>query len=773
MKRLFWLLFLIASPGVAANTYYVRPGGTAVGCNVGVDTNAGARSTVNGPSGGIGCLASGDTLIIHGGTYPEAINTLNAPIPSGTSWATATTIKAATCAGSGCGSGFTAGYENVVMKQPSSPGNSVWIDNTTANQYQYIIFEGIDFDNTNALYATQPNSITVRIEWLGYTHPPNHIRFFHTKIHEGADCILISGPGQSNPIDPNAGHNEVIQSEVYNCGITPSINPPGGHCFYINPGFNIFDGNDIHDCPFGFAFQIYDSCAFTLVDDQNVVRNNYIHKGTATTSGGIIIAVGNDIQVYNNVLDGVGNNFAIEIKTCQGCIVANNTIINSPHPAIGSSGGAGGNVAENNIMLGNSSDSITDGMGLIPTQQNNLCSNMGNAGCQFQSTAATEFMTPGSNYHLLSGAVSRNKGLNLTGSSLLPSMPNPAVDKDNVQRPTGAPWDIGAYQFAGQPPPADTPPVEDFVCTIGNDISGLNDGMNWTGSWTIVSGSATCQTMTGSFTAGNAYRSQGGSSAAWYSRAMATIGTGTIRWQMRASVTNQPYGTVAQTDAAGKNAIQLTFAEDGHFHACRGFGPDTDLGAYAANTTYFIKAQLDAAGHASMFRIQIDNNAFSAWINFCETLTGQIDHFHNYDAAAAGSRDFFVDSIGAQATALAWTTQPPSTVNSGGTFAGTVSVVYSNGTSVVSDAVNSITLAPCATSPAVTLTAASGLTKSAVAGVASWTDLVLTQPAGAVGVTLCATATSLTTGESTVMTVNGAPPPVVAGGRARIRARSR
>src|SRR5262245_16826185 len=94
MKRVFWLMMFLASPSWAA-TYYVRSTAAAghTCTQAQTDNDSNARNTINL---GLACLSSGDTLIIHAGTYAERINTFTGSnLPAGGSWATATTVKSA------------------------------------------------------------------------------------------------------------------------------------------------------------------------------------------------------------------------------------------------------------------------------------------------------------------------------------------------------------------------------------------------------------------------------------------------------------------------------------------------------------------------------------------------------------------------------------------------------------------------------------------------------------------------------------------------------
>ena len=66
----------------AVTRYIARHGSDRNSCATSTSaTPANAKRNFNGANGAIACMASGDTLIVHPGTYTEIIDTL----PSGTS----------------------------------------------------------------------------------------------------------------------------------------------------------------------------------------------------------------------------------------------------------------------------------------------------------------------------------------------------------------------------------------------------------------------------------------------------------------------------------------------------------------------------------------------------------------------------------------------------------------------------------------------------------------------------------------------------------------
>src|SRR5215471_18200806 len=125
------VLFLVCSSSLAAGatTYYVsKDGSDSNPCS---ETQA--CSTVRQ---GISKLAGGDTLIIKGGLYKEALDCSSSSgrdycIPSGSGWGNPTTLK--------------ANPGDVVTLRPKSKRNVPAVVNVAAGS-QYIVLEGLTID---------------------------------------------------------------------------------------------------------------------------------------------------------------------------------------------------------------------------------------------------------------------------------------------------------------------------------------------------------------------------------------------------------------------------------------------------------------------------------------------------------------------------------------------------------------------------------------------------------------------------------------------------
>ncbi|PWT70571.1 MAG: hypothetical protein C5B60_11890 [Chloroflexi bacterium] len=772
-------LLLRPVPLAAANTYYVSTSGNdANPCDA---TGVTSRQHV---SLGIHCLNSGDTLIVRNGTYNTADDRINGDyqanhsrnFASGTSDTNRTTIRCESHLG--CTLAPPDGTPNVDTgnKGIAIPSNQNWI---TISDFV--------LDGTLSIKSIAGTGADAG----GIAGNASHIVISNNEIKNAWGFAVVTGSGTDNHLDGNSIHD--------NTG--PVLPACGGQCGYgVYTGVSelTINNNDFYNngC---YAIHNYGGNQ-DFNSAPRIISNNKFHNNGLLGCDEIRMNNGGatffNNLFYDHPTSNSGN--AVNSRNCNTRYY-NNTFYNIPGTAIDyfpCGVGGGGQLTEirNNVFVTIGTAIFIDGTTpSMSTIQQNLCSTPPDPGnpvqqtCFIQSTAAAELVNPTTDFHLKAGALARvvngANGVNLTNSSFCGSSSPPCtIDKGGVGRPNAA-WDLGAYQFSGSPPPPNITPLDDFVYSIGADLDTLNGGSQWLGPWVKTSGLMTIQAApSGSFSGGNAARSQGAAgSNVLYQRqmqAMDTIAIPTaLTWQMRSSINNlNGYTQVSFGNSAsglGNGAVRMW--ADGHLKACQGMGAaDLDLGAYNANQWYRIDIELNAAAQAGKYRVIVDLGTPSAWMNMCET-TATPDRFYLVDYST-NTHDFWVDTIGARATMLAFTTEPPASTATGATFAANASVTYSNGQTPVPGRTDSITLSVCPSTPIATLTAASGLTKAAVNGTASWTDLVLTQSAGAVGVLLCAHTgtTGIADGESTGVDVTAGPPPLTElAAPARIRARTR
>jgi len=815
MKRWFFLVIFLTSCRAttlqAQATYYVSTTGT--------DSNNCANSTnVGSPWRHIRtatqCLATaGSTVLVENGTYTDpsldVIDTNVFPAPG-----TSSAHMIIKC----------RNFRTCIIRFTSDPplGQFAFI------QKPYIEIRDFVVDGINGTQAGLGAMLKDDGSWqngtVGDVGKGHHKTVVGVEAYNFPSNFAIVGANGQN----NLGDSGDVWDNVYfhdnKQGLTGgalTINP-GGYAFYLSTGNTTIQNSVFENITsIGISIYFYEAIRGDMIRNNTfrnigtgVVFNALTGTGTIQVCSPSLDAYGShlsDHYIYNNVFQNSGaGDLLIREERNSGYRVYNNTFYKVNTGVAGCGYGAGGGLADagirvevpdnpvtlqNNLLLDNGANGINNVNGTSNVSiSNSLCNTLGANNCttanaSVASSASMEFVgpsaTPWPDLHLKPGAVAIGKGVNLTGTII------PPVDHDNNMRPN-APWAIGAYESTGTPPPADTPPVEDFVYTTGASLNGQNcpNGTSncnyWTSAWTVDSGAVTTDAMSNSLTAGNAAHSSGMTAAnAWRNFAL-TSTTGPVAsngnrlsWQARWD-SSFAGGVFLNNNADNSvNVINVFGGSGGAIHVCEGQGSQFTLHTATANTSYFYEVELDAVAQAGKFRIRVTPfggalGTFTAWTTFCNTPASPgVNRIGIYDAATT-AHDFYVDSIGATATQLVFTTEPPATVNSGATFAANASVTYTNGVTPVPGATNSITLAMCPpSSGSATLTAASGLTKAAVNGTASWSDLVLTQPAGAVGLTICASASMLAGGESTTITINATAPPITSVAPARMRARVR
>jgi parallel beta-helix repeat protein len=744
MKRCFWiLLFLVsckAATPLLATTYYVDNASSFTSCASGGTsaTYSIANRNCSGSDGtayttfasGIAALsAPGDRLSVRTGTFTTIV--VHADNLTGNS------SNRIIIAPYGWSSGVTG--ETVTIAPATDLGTVLSMNNSSWVTIGSFIFDCTALTGSTCVQLAQADHILLDGIEVKNTGRVNG-GFFTTDAVHG-----------TNGFADGANNTNTTNSEIRNCSIHDNGNGGYDHGMYVGEETWIIDHCTVHDNS-GYGIHKIGGSNYT-------VRNNTVYSnGRGTAEGdpngrgpGIYLSGGTGHLIYNNV---VYNNDSQGISCDNGaiCEIDNNTVYGNA--VTNMNGGiyslASTVTCRNNLIIGNVGPATFGCM----TSANNLAT----------GTAASHFVNAGiGNFHLVLGSSAIGAGSNLA--------PLAATDKDGVTRTV--PWDVGAYAFITSTPP-NTPPLEDFTYTTSATLAGQSGGTNWTGPWADhgCGGSFTVQTApAGSFSGGNAARSTVVGNACVI-RPFTAVATGSVVWQMFSTVTTSNYHQVSLVDDAQNVSANVAMNSDGHLHACTDYPGDIDLGTYNANQWYLIEANFDATAHPFNVRYRVNEGAYTAWGLFCvQAAAASLVNRMVIGDATDIAHSFYADTIGAKSTALNFSSEPPATVTSGMAFSTTVDVVYSDGVTRHASATDMISIAICTGSPAATLTGTTNL--AATAGAATF-NLTLTQPAGAVGVTLCATASNLVGDESIPITIPNAITPVTAVPalvRARIRAR--
>ena len=314
MYTVLWSGGILAPRAATAATYYVATTGSdAHPC-----TQAQPCQTI---AQGLRSLRSGDTLYLRGGTYTEGINTNTQPIPSGTSWSSATVIAA---------------YpgETVILR-PRGGWSVVGIGGDAS--VQYIILDGLIIDAINVNTRGTGTSAEGYGLTLGCCDGAHHIRFQNGEVKNA----------WSENVELMGSFNEVMHSKIYDSR--------EGYGFYVSTGNNhLIEGNEIYNNA-GYAVQIYSgyySGPGQGSTDNHIVRNNRMYNnGFELGYGAITVGKGRNCHVYNNLIyDNFGGIEVNDHSTDQQ--IYDNTIHNNQW-GISISASSTGAVIENNLVYQN------------------------------------------------------------------------------------------------------------------------------------------------------------------------------------------------------------------------------------------------------------------------------------------------------------------------------------------------------------------------------------------------------------------------------------
>jgi parallel beta-helix repeat protein len=377
------------SPSAAtAATYYVsKTGLDSHACST-TDSAGTNKLTINA---GLGCLAAGDSLIVHAGTYAESLEN---SIPAGIDDSRHTVLRAA--AGETVTIQPTSGIRVIYL---STGASFITIDG-------FILDAGLLADNpSNAVIKTDGNSQHVLIQ-------NSELKNSTRQGFIGADSYTL-----------------------YNLHVHNNGRSYFDHGIYTGGSNNIIDHCDIHDNA-GWGVHIYNGGQANL-SNNNVVKNtkSYNNARGGTYGSGILLSSGDGNIAFNNLT--WGNYFGIEAGyNASNAKIYNNTVYGNQHDGISVANATNTRII-NNISYSNRGSQIVDtGVNTSGTIQSN---NLTTSDPQFVNAAAFDF-------HLQSSSSAINAGITLTEVT---------ADFAGATRPQGTAYDIGAYEFNGGtlPPP--------------------------------------------------------------------------------------------------------------------------------------------------------------------------------------------------------------------------------------------------------------------------------------------------------------------------------
>ncbi len=333
------LLILALCSSAEAATYYVAPTGSDVRTCVQSQTIGTPKATVNS---GIGCLKAGDTLLVRGGTYDEAVNYSGA---SGTDWTNAVRIAA---------------YQNeVVWLKPSNPAAGyAWRFGSLSTAY-------VELDGINIDASAQPYAI-MTIDYSG-GQIPHHLRWQNAEGIGNRNQDSFGVITQSNIPSPSA-FLEFINLKIHGGGRTDFH-----HGFYLEVSDLLIQNCEVYDWP-GAGIQINVAFPGAGSPTRVVLRGNRIHDLRSTSVGqrhwGIIVGgAASASLVANNTIWNIPSNGAstagIDVYRGVGTNIYNNTIY-----AVGGAGiqldtDATGTTVRNNIVFNTPSPFVNGGSGTI------------------------------------------------------------------------------------------------------------------------------------------------------------------------------------------------------------------------------------------------------------------------------------------------------------------------------------------------------------------------------------------------------------------------
>lgn len=389
------ILVTLFTVNAHATTYWVnKSGNDANSCvTASGSSDPGAANSKLTTNAGIGCLSSGDTLMIGDGVYAEQ---WNKNIPGGSDASNPTIIQAVN--NNGATVRCTTDYACIWLKSSENGGD-------------YITFTGIDSDCVNggadcAPYytdqgGTAPSYITIQYGTM---------RNGKGEYGSGTEIVSSGGDGSNHVITHNT---------IYNNG--DPIYPNHAHGIYGATSNSIYSFNIVYGNA-GYGIQNQNG-ATSVTINSNVIYQN-------VNRGGCYVGSSTTTYIFNNVI--YGNNTAVT-GSSGGCDVDGavavyfyeNTLYGNTGRCFWQVNGSNINYT-NNICYGNGTDNIIVDAGTSTSTTNLLGTNP-----QFTNAGSSDFTLTASSPAIDAGTT-------------LGSPYN--VDILGVSRPQGTRYDQGAYE---------------------------------------------------------------------------------------------------------------------------------------------------------------------------------------------------------------------------------------------------------------------------------------------------------------------------------------
>jgi hypothetical protein len=558
MPYAWFLVLVLLTSSAQAATRYVSPGGSnSRSCEASTSRDQ-PKQTLNGSSGALACMKSGDTLLLLGGTYREGLVIPKGGLPNGGgSWDKATTIAGAP-------------PERPILRPPAGTFTSTTLSLGQGGGFAWMIFANLEMNGTD---MGSCSGCGQNIMLGGDSH---HIRIQDCDIHHGPSHNIFGG----------GAFHEFLGNRVHDAR---------GYGWYFSGNHAVFDGNEVFYMG-GYGMHVYNTGMDNVSD--NIFSNNRVHdngygkyQDPIRGGNGMLVSHGRNNIVVNNLI--YKNAQGLEIDhACVDCQYLHNTIVNNT--------GAGvvlgvqypqslpGLVFENNIVADNGQN-FYDPNRVPGTYSHTLCSRAG-VHCDLVGNPAFVEAAKG-NFQLLAISDARNAARTI--ESVRSSFYSVARQPNT---PGGRP-DIGAAEYEEDEPPA---PATDNAIYVRTPAKGGNDSNDCAAAEKPATAKATITSALGCMTVpGKILRIEAGV----YAEEIDTAKTPIIGGTAEAWTRIEGYGqgpTILQSPAGGNATLWLHAASDRFIHFKR-------LVIDGANRTFNTLALFGTTQHVRFEQVEVKN----------------------------------------------------------------------------------------------------------------------------------------------------------------------